>query len=138
MRYLTFLLVVLFFSCSENITSTNPTPEFQKEFEIDHGETLTFEGTEISIRFADVTDFRCNVADIDCVWSGDATILLDVDNQQEEINLYHPDQDYSWQKKPASIISDYQIEFLRLSPEIRKTNDEPKRNYRAKLIVTPK
>lgn len=86
----------------------------------------------------DVTDFRCNVEDIDCVWSGDATILLDIDNQQEEINLYYPDQDYSWQKKPASFISDYQIEFLSLSPERRKTNDEPKINYRAKLIVFPK
>lgn len=138
MRYITFLLVALLFSCSENITSTNPIPEFQKEFEIGHGETLTFEGTEISIRFVDVTDFRCNVADINCVWSGDATILLAVDSQQEEINLYYPDQDYSWQKKPASIINGYQIEFLSLSPERRETNDEPKRNYRAKLIVTPK
>lgn len=138
MKYITILLVVLFFSCSESVTSTNPIPEFHKEFEIDYGETLTFEGTEIAIRLVDVTDFRCNVADIDCVWSGDATILLDIDNQQEEINLYYPDQDYSWQKKPASFISDYQIEFLSLSPERRKTNDEPKRNYRAKLIVFPK
>jgi len=138
MRFLSLLLVALLFSCSENVTSTNPVPELTEEFVIDHGEELIFEGTEIAIEFLDVTDNRCNVGNIMCVWSGDATILLDINGEQEEINLYYPDRNHGWQNKPLSVIEGYEIKLISLSPEQRKTGDEPKSNYTAKLLVTPK
>lgn len=138
MRFLSLLLVGLLFSCSENVTSTNPTPEFEEEFLINHNEALIFEGTEISIEFVDVIDYRCNVGDVVCVWSGDATILLEINGQQEELNLYYPDENYPWQNKPSSVINGYEIKLISLSPERRKTNNEPKKNYTAKLLVTPK
>ncbi|MEP1152454.1 MAG: hypothetical protein ABJH08_12060 [Balneola sp.] len=138
MRFLSLLLAGLVLSCSENVTSTNPVPELEKEFAINHGEELTFEGTDVSIQFVDVVDNRCNVGDIVCVWSGDATILLDINGHQEELNLYYPDRDHDWQSKPNSIISGYEIKLISLSPERRKTGDEPKNTYTAKLIVNPK
>lgn len=138
MRNVSFLLFVLLFSCSENITSVESVPELEKEFEISYGERLFFKGTEISVKLVDVVDYRCNVKDITCVWSGDATVLLDIDGQQEEINLYYPNQDHPWQNMPASVINGYEIKLIILSPEHRETGNEPKSDYTAKLIVTPK
>lgn len=138
MKLVSILLVVLLISCSENVTSIYPAPELEEEFEISYEEKLIFEGTDIAVKFVDVIDYRCNVKDITCVWSGDATILLDIDGQQEEINLYYPSEEYPWQIKPVSIINGYEIEFISLSPARRETGNEPKSNYTAKLLVTPK
>lgn len=128
-----FLYVIgaflLFTSCSVNSSnSTNFSIELGNEFPIKLGEKFTFEESTIGIELQDVDDYRCNAIDIMCVWAGNATIDLIFDGEQIQLLLYNRDQ-------PFVIHNGYKIEFIKLTPELRK-GVLPKDKYKAFLKVS--
>lgn len=131
MRNLLYVIAssILLISCS--VTSSNSSDfliELGSEFPIKMGEKFTIEESEIKIELQDVDDFRCNVIDIYCVWSGDATIDLLFKGEQIQLTLYNQDQSFVEQ-------DGYKIEFIKLTPELRK-GIISKNKYKAYIKVS--
>lgn len=75
-RCLTALLSVLLFGV--HVAATAQTAQVGHEFELKAGEAVAFDGGRLRVRFARVaSDSRCPV-DVECVWAGNAEVLLEV------------------------------------------------------------
>lgn len=136
MKYLYIFTLLLFISCEDNPYSQAPI--LGEEFEIEFNEQLIFDGTDISIEFVDIKDFRCNISTINCAWSGDATVTLKINSEEQEFNYYNPERNYEWQEDTVSTIKEYKVTLNTITPEHRETENEPKKNYKVVLKVSPK
>ena len=73
-RCLTALLFVLLTAC----VSAAQTARVGREFKLKVGRVVTLDGGRLRLRFARVSeDSRCPV-DVDCVWAGNAAVLVEV------------------------------------------------------------
>src|SRR6056297_1147996 len=100
------VLPLLILGCQNSIASVNP--EIGKPFKIKLGQTLEFQGTDLSITFEELLeDSRCPDG-ATCVWAGNGRVSIKLNELQAELNT-HLD--------PKSIdLSGYEINLLSLAP----------------------
>ncbi|MEQ9308164.1 MAG: hypothetical protein RLN90_01845 [Balneolaceae bacterium] len=139
MKLSLFLFITIAaFSCKGiSINDSEKVIDLGEEFEIRLNETLLIADTGQKIQLINIIDNRCNVENIVCVWSGDATIALLIDNSRSEHNLYYPKEIHSWNVHSTSN-EKFKIEFKTLSPQIRINSDTSKEDYFATLIIHKK
>jgi hypothetical protein len=126
-----FRLIVLplfILGCQNSITSVNP--EIGKPFKIKLGQTLEFQGTDLSITFEELLeDSRCPEG-ATCVWAGNGRVSIKLNELQAEINTY---------LDPKSIdLSDYEIKLLSLSPYPEINNEIEPEEYILEMMVSEK
>jgi hypothetical protein len=81
----TLFLTFVLFSCAEEDQSITDTT-FNNAFEINYNETINIEEGSVTVKFIDVvSDSRCAV-DVECVWEGELTVKLAINNEGIEIS----------------------------------------------------
>lgn len=99
-----FLTFVLFSCVEEDQSITNIA--FNNAFEINYNETINIEDGSVTVKFLEViSDSRCAV-DVECVWEGELTVKLIINNQAIEISNSATDV------KNEVIIDQFKITFL--------------------------
>lgn len=132
-----FITIAVFSCKGVSIDESEKVIDLGEEFEIRLNETLLIADTGQKIQLINIIDNRCNVENIVCVWSGDATIALSIDNSISEHNLYYPKEIHSWNVHSTSN-EKFKVEFKSLSPFIRTTSNTPQEDYFASLIIQKK
>ncbi|MBU1178144.1 hypothetical protein KJ903_02900 [Patescibacteria group bacterium] len=96
-----------------------------EEFQLKMNESVIVESEQIKITFLEVTsDSRCPV-DVNCVWSGEATIKINVEKAENDLG------DYSISTIPNEIARSvvrmdlYEIDLMDIKPA-RKSDEEIK------------
>ena len=104
------------------------------DFELAPGQAASIEGTDVAILFRSVTtDSRCPV-DVQCVWAGDAAVLLTVSpgSQGEEHDLTL----HTGVEPKTAAVSGYEIRVTGVSPAPHSGTPIPASSYRVTLQVT--
>ena len=122
------VLPLLILGCQNSIASVNP--EIGKPFKIKLGQTLEFQGTDLSITFEELLeDSRCPDG-ATCVWAGNGRVSIKLNELQAELNT-HLD--------PKSIdLSGYEINLLSLAPYPEINNEIEPEEYILEMMVTEK
>jgi len=122
------VLPLLILGCQNSIASVNP--EIGKPFKIKLGQTLEFQGTDLSITFEELLeDSRCPDG-ATCVWAGNGRVSIKLNELQAELNT-HLD--------PKSIdLSGYEINLLSLAPYPKINNEIEQEEYILEMMVTEK
>lgn len=103
----------------------------REEFDLRVGDTALVEGTDLTIRFVEVThDSRCAV-DVLCVWEGDGEVLLDLvwpdGGRRTTLHLNREPR--------AATAAGHVVTFVALAPEPLSTSRIPAGDYVATLRV---
>jgi len=122
------VLPLLILGCQNSIASVNP--EIGKPFKIKLGQTLEFQGTDLSITFEELLeDSRCPDG-ATCVWAGNCRVSIKLNELQAELNT-HLD--------PKSIdLSGYEINLLSLAPYPEINNEIELEEYILEMMVSEK
>jgi len=122
------VLPLLILGCQNSIASVNP--EIGKPFKIKLGQTLEFQGTDLSITFEELLeDSRCPDG-ATCVWAGNGRVSIKLNELQAELNT-HLD--------PKSIdLSGYEINLLSLAPYPEINNEIELEEYILEMMVSEK
>lgn len=110
-----------------------------EEFELGLGDTVVFDGSNFEITFSFVsTDSRCP-ADVQCVWAGNARIILsvngpDVIGYQVEASIPGLVPTPFAENDPIEI-DGFTIRLLRLNPYPSESTPQDTDAYRALLVV---
>lgn len=128
MKYIFRLIVLplLILGCQNSITSVNP--EIGKPFKIKLGQTLEFQGTDLSITFEELLeDSRCPEG-ATCVWAGNGRVSIKLNELQAELNTYLDPKTTS--------LSEYSIELISLSPYPMIDRVIEKEDYMAEMLIS--
>jgi len=122
------VLPLLILGCQNSIASVNS--EIGKPFKIKLGQTLEFQGTDLSITFEELLeDSRCPDG-ATCVWAGNGRVSIKLNELQAELNT-HLD--------PKSIdLSGYEINLLSLAPYPEINNEIELEEYILEMMVSEK
>lgn len=113
---------------------TSPTPALNEEFTLSPGQTATVNGTNVRLTFDRVSeDSRCPT-DVNCVWEGDAVVVLKVKAEAEEATREVHTQGGDSRSRKAPV-GDYVVTLVRLEPAPRSTTTIEASAYRATLLV---
>lgn len=107
------------------------------EFELQAGEVVRFDGGRLRIRFARVaSDSRCPV-DVDCVWAGNAEVLLELRaSGRRGTKTVRLNTNPSPERPGEAQYGRYTIKLTGLAPQPRKNRKMKARQYRATVMVT--
>jgi hypothetical protein len=134
LRALTPLLFLAACASGGGIPSTSPTPALNEEFTLAPGESAAVNGTNLRLTFDRVSeDSRCP-ADVNCIWEGDAVVLLKVKADAEEESREVHTQGGAARSRNAPA-GDYVVTLVRLEPVPRSTGAIEASAYRATLRV---
>jgi hypothetical protein len=134
LRAMTPLLFVAACASGGGNAPTPPTPSLNEEFVLAPGQTAAVEGTNVRLTFDRVSeDSRCP-ADVNCIWEGDAVVVLRVKVEAEEATreVHTQGGEPRSRKAPAG---DYVVTLVRLDPTPRSTTTIEPSAYRATLRV---
>ncbi|HEX7313422.1 MAG TPA: hypothetical protein VF297_05850 [Pyrinomonadaceae bacterium] len=110
------------------------TPRLGREFKVKAGRVVTLDGGKLRLEFARVAeDSRCPV-DVDCVWAGNAAVLIEVGGK-------------GWRGKRTLTLNTntgeaeagygrYMVRLKALSPQPRSNRKLSQGQYTATLLVT--
>ncbi|WP_157575165.1 hypothetical protein [Nocardia yamanashiensis] len=122
-------------ACSSS-AETPPVPssaELGARFTLGPDAPVRLDEDRLTLRLAGVpSDSRCPV-DVDCVWAGEATVVVTatVANADTRLELHSPAN-----ATPDASVGDYQVRLLALHPEPRSKQPVAQSEYRVDLIVT--
>lgn len=111
-----------------------PTPAVEEEFTLSPGETATVSGTSVRLTFDRVSeDSRCPT-DVNCIWEGDAVVVLKIKVEAEEATREVHTQGGASRSRSARA-GNYLVTLVRLEPAPRSTGAIEASAYRATLLV---
>ncbi len=127
MKY--FVFVILALSVIGCDSSTGPTgPGLDEEFVLAFGQTVTLKNYSLTITFKSVLeDSRCPTG-AECVWAGNAKIVIEVSQTDIELNT-------TLEPKQAGYLA-YSIQLLAVNPYPKLNEQLQPEDYSIKLIVT--
>lgn len=115
--------------------TTTVEAELRSDFTLAPGQAATVDGTRLAVLFRSVTgDSRCPV-DVQCVWAGDAEVLLTVSS-----GATGGDQDFTLHTTldpKAVTYSGYEIRLTGVNPAPRSAAPIQPASYRVTLRVVP-
>jgi hypothetical protein len=108
-----------------------------RKFELKVGRVVTLDGGSLRLRFARVaSDSRCP-EDVDCVWAGNAEVLVEAGARgwqgKRTLTL---NTDAGGQGAPAAKYGSYTVRLVNLSPRPRSDRKIPSGRYTATLLVS--
>lgn len=113
---------------------TAPNPGLNEEFTLAPGQTASVNGTNVQLTFDRVSeDSRCPT-DVNCIWEGDAVVVLRVKVEAEETTREVHTQGAEPRSRTAPV-GDYVVTLVRLEPAPRSTGRIEASAYRATLRV---
>jgi hypothetical protein len=113
-----------------------PTPAVEEEFVLGPGQTATVSGTNLRLTFDHVSeDSRCPT-DVNCIWEGDAVVVLTVKAEADEGTREVHTQGGASRSRQARA-GNYVVTLVRLDPVPRSTAAIEPSDYRATLRVGP-
>ncbi len=117
------VLLLLPIACSETTD-----PELGEVFDLAFGQSTQIHNENLSIKFLEVAeDSRCPTS-VECVWEGNAGILLLISQDTVSLNTT---------LEPKEIdIGSYVIELISVSPYPETTEPINKEDYTIELVVT--
>lgn len=122
------LSVGVSWNCSGDATG----PEVGESFTLEPGEGVTLELDGIGVRFVQVTDdSRCPTR-VQCVWAGDAAVVIELAPQAGDA----AEHTLHTNTGPKSIVlGRYELSLLELSPYPDEPRSISPKDYRATLVV---
>jgi hypothetical protein len=132
-RCLTALLFVLTAAC----VCAAQTARVGREFEVRAGRVVTLDGGSLRLRFKRVaSDSRCP-ADVDCVWAGNAEVLVEVGGRGwRGKRLLKLNTNAGGERASEGRHGRYTIKLVGLSPQPRSNRKIAQGQYRATLLVS--
>ncbi len=127
------VLMVLAFSCVDSgVDSSHSTVTPGEEVTLSYGQYVLIEGTSLAIRFSDVgSDSRCPV-DVECIWTGNADVWLEVSGLDSPAQVI-----VNTNVEPLSVVvAGYEIILKKLDPYPVSTVQIEKNDYIATLQVS--
>ena len=123
------VLAALLAACA---ATTEPgSASLDRDFQVREGEQVAVDGDRLTIRFQDVTeDSRCAV-DVQCVWAGEAVVVLrlsEAGREPAEVTLR------TTEGKHAGTYGGYRVALRNLDPKPRSGGSPPE-TYVATLEV---
>jgi hypothetical protein len=113
---------------------TSPTPALEEPFTLSPGQTAAVSGTNLRLTFDRVReDSRCP-SDVNCIWEGDAVVVLKVKAEAQEATREVHTQGGASRSRNAPA-GDYVVTLVRLDPAPRSTEAIEPSAYRATLVV---
>lgn len=140
-KYIWFACMVIVIACDQRLKDTigektsqkTQQSEFNEQFVISIGQTVTIESEGLNIRFDSVPmDCRCP-SGAQCIWAGYAEIILNATNSNNESVRINLTTSYPGQQT-ASFFS-YTVELLELTPYPIVDQQTDSTTYQASLIV---
>jgi hypothetical protein len=127
-------LLFLAACASGGANTPSPTPALNEEFTLAPGQTASVTGTNVRLTFDRVSeDSRCPT-DVNCIWEGDAVVVLKVQVEAEEATREVHTQGREPRSRKAPV-GDYVVTLVRLDPAPRSTTTIEASSYRATLMV---
>ncbi|HEY8164696.1 MAG TPA: hypothetical protein VIF83_04000 [Gemmatimonadaceae bacterium] len=108
--------------------------EVARDFVLGPGQAASVEGTSLAVLFRSVNaDSRCRV-DVQCVWAGDAAVLLTVASAgttgEQDVTLH------TTLEPKAETVGQYEVRLVEVAPVPRSAAPIPAPTYRVTLRVT--
>ena len=126
------LALLLIFSCNDSgIEPAASKVVPGEEFSLQYGQAALVQGTNLTIKFADVgSDSRCP-ADVICIWAGNADVRLEISGLESPVSVV-----VNTTVEPSSIVvAGYEIMLKRLDPYPVSTQLIQKKDYIATLQI---
>jgi len=115
--------------------SNSKTVDLGKEFTVNFNGTVDVKGENLKIQFLDVTeDSRCP-QDVQCIWAGQAKIVLSIHKNNQK-NLGNYEFLIQAGNSPMQKIEGYLVKIVKLEPYPVSTKNIEKNDYKATLIVS--
>ncbi|MET0647133.1 MAG: hypothetical protein ABW208_10970 [Pyrinomonadaceae bacterium] len=132
-----WLILTCFLLLGGHVVAAAQTARVGREFKVKVGRVVTLDGGSLRLRFARVTeDSRCPV-DVDCVWAGNAEVLLEVSARggrgRKSLTL---NTNAGGERASEGRYGRYTIRLVDLSPQPRSKRKLPAPQYTATLLVT--
>ena len=132
MKIIAFLLVtILIISCNQPVIPVGQ--KIEEEFDLHYGQSTQIQyRDEFIIKFQEVVeDSRCPI-DVDCVWEGNAKIILTITQKDYILNsTLEPTEIYFSGKEGIQ----YRIKLISVSPYPKSEEKIILKNYSVRLIV---
>lgn len=121
-----FLITVLLYGCKG--ADSPLTPDVGEQFELKIGDSAIFPSAAFTVTFEDIEeDSRCPV-DAQCVWSGNARILVQVNGTNEILNTHIDSKNIT--------IAGMKLELLSLMPYPNIDRPINRKDYTATLLIS--
>ncbi len=134
LRLMTLPLFLAACASGGSNSPTSPTPGLNEEFTLAPGQTATVNGTNVRLTFDRVReDSRCPTG-VNCIWEGDAVVVLKVKAEAEEATREVHTQGGASRSRNAPA-GDYVVTLVRLEPVPSSTGTIEASAYRATLRV---
>ncbi len=129
-----FLLLATLGGASQHPSASTRRP-LGEEFKMRIGQQVTIKGQKLSIRFSAVRDeSRCPTG-VQCVWEGNAAVIVEVSSKKKEVVQATLNTNNSI--KPNQLEhKGYNIKLVRLNPYPKADQRIDPRDYEAVLLVT--
>lgn len=108
-----------------------------REFKVKAGRVVTLDGGKLLLRFARVAeDSRCP-ADVNCVWAGNAEVLVEAGAKGlRGWRTLRLNTNASRERPGEASYQRYTVKLVGLTPQPRSTGKTPAGQYTATLLVT--
>lgn len=132
------LLLLLFVALAPNMIATaftQNTARLGKELSVKAGQQLKLDGVDFQVKFVGVPqDSRCP-SDVNCVWAGNAEVVLSLSYSKCTTNLTLNTHDGP-QTKQEGRVGDFLVKLVKLDPYPRSDKKIAPNDYVATLVVT--
>ena len=127
-KYLFLCVALVLLGCQSSLSTTKP--QLGEEVEVKVGEKVAFRDAEIILQFKKVIeDSRCPNG-VECVWAGNAKILIRLNQQSLKLNTHVEPQEET--------IGKYHIQLVSLSPYPEFKHAIEQDEYVATFLITQK
>jgi len=128
-------LIYLILALCMTMIGCNKTPIGVNTYDIDYGETVTFDQNK-KLTFVDVvSDSRCPI-EVHCVWAGEATIALQaICTPADTINFELSFGDGITDHREATIFQIYRVELLEVLPLTEEGVELEKEDYSIRVLI---
>jgi hypothetical protein len=129
-------LAALFILLAAGVACGQPA-QVGREFKLKAGRVVTLDGGALRVRFVRVpSDSRCPV-DVECVWAGNAEVLLEVGGSrgrgQKSLTL---NTNASPERPGEGAYGRYTLKLVALAPQRRSSQEVKPGEYTATLLVS--
>ena len=132
-----FVPFVFLAACASGGVDTPTAPAVNEEFTLAPGQTAAVAGTSLRVTFEVVRDDSRCPTDVNCVWEGDATVVLKVkDGADESSKELHTHQGGEGSREATA--GEHTITLVKLDPAPNSTRPIEASAYRATLKVAPR
>ena len=127
--------LVLLAACASGGVDTPTAPAVNEEFTLAPGQTAAVTGTSLRLTFEAVRDDSRCPTDVNCIWEGDATVVLKVkDGTDEATRELHTHQGGTGSNEAPA--GEHTITLVKLDPAPVSTRSIEASAYRATLRVS--